>query len=239
MTINYAVWKGWGPNDFGQFDNLDAEYFSAELNECGLRSVRNMSIGEIGYGNGSFAGWVVANGGKWIGKEAQQELYLRAIASGFNALAPNQEFSVHTEAESLDAVFAFDVLEHLTLVEIKRFLFDASAATRAGGLVVFRIPSGDSPYSGAIFCGDLTHTTLLGSSAVHQLALESHLEVLQIRAPVIPIRWSSPTRAIRRICLRVVQGSIYWFVRTVLMSNSGAVVSPNMLVVLRKRRSKL
>jgi SAM-dependent methyltransferase len=235
MSDNYIDWKQWNADDFGKFDLGAAEYFSAELRACGIRSVTGLCIGELGYGNGAFAGWVRANGGIWMGSEARSELRSRAIEAGFAALAPDTDFSTSLGAATIDAMFAFDVLEHLPLTDIRRFLVDAREALRPGGLIAFRVPSGDSPYSGAIFRGDLTHITLLGSSAVRQLAADAHMELVHVREPVVPIIWTNPISAIRRFGLRAAQKLAYWFVRNMLMSNSAAIISPNMFVVLRKR----
>ena len=87
----------------------------------------------------------------------------------------------------------------------------------------------------AIYWGDLTHCTLLGSSAVRQLACEQDLEVRQIRSPVLPMAGLPMTRLVRRAAVRFARWVMFSFIRTALMGNVSAILSPNMIVVLARR----
>ena len=228
----YVEWKKWCPSDFGSVSRDDAIYYDHELKASGIPSIRGLSVGEIGYGNGSFAGWVQVSGGRWVGREIIPALQARATAAGFVTIAPGTTFTTVSGAASFDLVVAFDVIEHLDLDAIRSFLQEVKAALKPGGLAVLRIPSGDSPFSSAIYRGDLTHRTLLGSSAVRQLAHEAGLEVRQIRAPVLAMRGYPSIRILRRAAVRTVQSIAYEFIRQILMENDTAVLSPNMIAVL-------
>lgn len=234
MTNCYMEWKDWRDADFGQFVPEQASYFAHELETTGISSVRGLTVAELGFGNGAFAGWVRAAGGRWIGRETIPELQVRAAQAGYEVIAPEVSFSSPRGAGTLDLLVAFDVIEHLELDAIRSFFGEAKEALRPGGLLLLRFPSGDSPFSGAIYHGDLTHRTLLGSGAARQLAMEAGLEVYQVRSPVLPVLGLGPVRAARRIAVRSAQTLAYSFVRHVLMGNGSAVVSPNMIVVLRK-----
>ncbi len=234
MTNSYAGWKGWQGADFGQFGPEDALYYVQELHASGIASVLGLRVGELGYGNGAFAGWVRKAGGHWVGREVIPELQRRATEAGFDVIASEVDFSTACGPEKLDLIVAFDVIEHLEIDAIRSFLGEAKEALRPGGLLLARFPSGDSPFSGAVFRGDLTHRTLLGSSAARQLAMEAGFEVCQVRSPALPVWGLGPVRAARRMAVRLTQTLAFSFVRHILMGNSGAVVSPNMIVVLRK-----
>lgn len=234
MTSSYAQWKEWQKDDFGEIDREQANYFALELTTSGISSVRSLTIGELGFGNGAFAGWVRAAGGTWIGCEAMPELRAKAEEAGYKVMAPGVTFSSFCGAGTLDLVVAFDVIEHLTLDAIRSFLGDANEALRPGGWILLRFPSGDSPFSGAIYRGDMTHHSLLGSSAIRQLALDAGLQVCQIRSPILPITGLGLVRAARRTAVRFAQVVAFAFIKNVLMQNGGAVISPNMVVVLRK-----
>jgi SAM-dependent methyltransferase len=237
MTNSYALWKDWKDAEFGQFMAEQAIYFQRELDAVGTSSVRGLFVAELGFGNGAFAGWVRAGGGRWIGREAIPELQARAAQAGYEVVEPEEAFSASCGAGTLDLIVAFDVLEHLELDAIRCFLRDAREALKPKGLLVLRFPSGDSPFSGAVYTGDTTHRTLLGSSAVRQLAMEAGLEVYQIRSPVFPVRGFGLVRALRRTTAFVLQTVIFAFVRKLLMGNSNAVLSPNMVAVLSKPRA--
>lgn len=234
MTDCYVGWKGWHGADFGRFGPEDSLYYAQELHASGIASVLGLRIGEVGYGNGAFAGWVRKSGGHWVGREAIPELQQRAAQAGFEVIASEADFSNVCGPGKFDLIVAFDVIEHLELDAIRSFLGEAKEALRPGGLLLVRFPSGDSPFSGAIYRGDLTHCTLLGSSAARQLAMEAGLEACQVRSPALPVWGLGPVRATRRMAVRLTQTLAFSFVRHVLMGHGSAVVSPNMIVVLRK-----
>jgi SAM-dependent methyltransferase len=234
MTDCYVGWKGWNSAAFGHFGPEDALYYAKELHASGITSVSSLRVGELGYGNGAFAGWVRKAGGHWVGREAIPEIQQRAVQAGFEVIAADATFSKVWGPGKVDLIAAFDVIEHLELNAIRAFLREAKEALRPGGLLLLRLPSGDSPFSGAIYRGDLTHRTLLGSSAARQLATVVGLEVYQVRSPVLPVWGLSPVRAVRRMAARLVQTLAFSFVRHVLMGNGAAVLSPDMIVVLRK-----
>jgi SAM-dependent methyltransferase len=234
MTERYLEWKGWDGSEFGRIYPEDALYFQKELQACGVGPLLGLMVGEIGFGNGAFAAWVKQRGGHWIGREANQELRQRAAASGYQVIAPGELFPANSGGRQLDLLVAFDVLEHLDLDTIRLFFKEAKDALRPGGRFLFRVPSGDSPFSGVFFCGDCTHRTLLGSKAVWLLAMEAGLEVRQVRAPTQPLFGLGPLRFARRAAVRALQAMAFSFIRNVLMGEPEAVVSPNMLVVLRK-----
>ena len=227
-------WKGWRDADFGQFTPEQAVYFAHELKASGISTVRGLTVVELGFGNGSFAGWVRGAGGRWIGRESTPELQGRAAQAGYEVIAPEVSFSGPCGAGRVDLIVAFDVVEHLELDAIEYFLAEAKEALRPGGLLVYRVPSGDSPFSTAIYHGDLTHRTLLGSGAARQLAIKAGLEVCHVRSPVLPVFGIGPWHAARRIVALSARTLAFSFVRNVLMGHAGAVVSPNMIVVLRK-----
>ncbi|MGP1666721.1 MAG: class I SAM-dependent methyltransferase [Rhodanobacter sp.] len=235
MTNSYAGWKGWHSADFGRFRIDDAFYYALELRTSGIGSILGMRVGELGYGNGTFAGWMRKAGGHWVGREAIPELQQCAAQAGFEVIASEADFSTAFGPGKLDLIVAFDVIEHLEIDAIRSFLGEAKEALRPAGLLLFRVPSGDSPFSGAVFRGDLTHRTLLGSSAARQLAMEAGFEVCQVRSPVLPVWGLGLVHAARRTAVRLTQALVFPFVRHVLMGNGSAVISPNMIVVLRKK----
>ena len=235
MADAYVNWKGWKEVNFGHYTSEEALYYAAELRKSGIDSLLGLRIGEIGFGNGSFAGWIRHEGGQWVGSELISLLQERALYAGFDVAGAHDSLANGLGHDAFDLIVAFDVLEHIDIAGIQKFLVDSKSALKPGGAIIFRVPSGDSPFSGAIFSGDLSHRTLLGSSAVWQIAEHAGLKVHQIRCPVLPFFGLGLFRAVRRWLTHIVQKLVFSFIRYFLISNSRAVVSPNMIVVLLKK----
>jgi SAM-dependent methyltransferase len=230
---NYLAWKGWEGAAFGRYTAEESLYFKAELHRAGVGSLSGTKILELGFGNGAFATWTRELGGQWTGIETNPALLDRAREAGFAARSPEHGLFAAVNDVRQDLVVAFDVLEHLPLEQIRVLLGDAKKILRSGGLLVARVPSGDSPFSGSIFHGDLTHVTLLGSSAIQQLALEAGFHVVQIRPPAFPIWGLGTRRLVRRAAVRVVRRLASAVIAEVLIGNEDAVITPNLVFVLR------
>jgi hypothetical protein len=69
---------------------------------------------------------------------------------------------------------------------------------------------------------------------VRQLADQSGLEVVQIRAPVLPLRGLGTLSMVRRLLIRLVRSLTYPIVEKVFMGGGNPVLSPNLLFVIRK-----
>lgn len=230
----YEEWKQWSKDAFGTWSVGDAAYFSAELKRAGVASCDGLRVYEIGFGNGAFAGYVTADGGRYVGSELNDTLVERARKFGLNVFhgGIKQVLNEHKLA-SFDAVVAFDVLEHLDVAQIKSFLLDAGELLRPGGIVLARVPSGDSPFGRGIFHGDVTHRTALGSSAVRQLAAQTGFEVADIGPPRLPMFGLGAVRAIRRGGIQLAQGMIARFINVVFHDGQPRVITPNMVFVLK------
>jgi len=231
----YEGWKQWAKATFGIWSDLDAAYFSAELRRAGIESCEGLLIYEIGFGNGAFSGYVRSMGGEYFGSELNGALVERAREFGLNVFEGGIKQALATgKPESFDAVVAFDVLEHLDVADIKSFLLDAGELLKPGGVVLARVPSGDSPFGRAIFHGDITHRTALGSSAVRQLASQTGFEVTDIGPPRLPILGLGPVRAIRRGGIRLAQTIIARFINLVFHDGQPRVITANLVFVLKK-----
>lgn len=230
----YALWKGWRDAEFGFCDLEKAVYYSCELRRYGCPDLRGLSVLEIGFGNGDFAAWATTQGANYVGTEIIPELILRGRNSGFDVHNSSERLDSFLGPCSVDTVVAFDVFEHIALDDLSNLLQGLKAFIREDGLIIARIPSGDSPFSRAIQHGDLTHKTVLGSSAVRQLAKETGYEIVSIQESVLPICGLGLRRGLRRVSVATVRRLSYGIVR-ILMGGGQLVLSPNLVFVWRKK----
>lgn len=230
----YRDWKGWSDLRFGQPDLAADVYFAAELHRAGLGPLHCANLLEIGAGNGTFAQWSVDQGASYQGTEMVPELVAAGCKAGFRMFSGECNLREKIEADSIDAAVAFDVFEHLSLEELQALLGQLISCLKPGGRIVGRVPSGDSPFARGIQHGDVTHKTVLGSSAVRQIAMACGLEVLQIREPAFPVFGLGLRAALRRGLVRVARALAFPVLRSVFMGDGQAVLTPNMVFVLRK-----
>lgn len=235
---DYENWKDWKTNSFGYFTKLDKEYFTAELKRTGIDFNKPVRLYEIGFGNGAFAGYAQSLGYQYSGSEVNQAL----IERGRNFGLPVYENGIKqvidsTGPDTFDAIVAFDVLEHLELAEIKSFLIDARVLLKEGGALLARLPSGDSPFGRAIFHGDITHKTALGSSAVRQLAQQTGYEVIDIGPPSLPILGTGFIRAFRRGGIRLAQSIVAKLINLLFHDGQPRIITANLVFVLKKKQA--
>lgn len=234
----YAHWKSWEQASFGEVTEYLAAYFAAELKASGVASLAGLRVLELGFGNGAFAAWAHAQGAVYCGVEVIADLVELGRHRGWDVHGAEVPLASYAEAGTLDLVVAFDVFEHLSIEGLKDKLRELRAALREDGRIVARIPSGDSPFSGAIQHGDLTHCSVIGSSAVRQLALHAGLQVDAIHSPASPWRGSGVLRGIKRALLDALRALAYPLIATVFMGGGRPVISPNLVFVLRKPTSR-
>lgn len=72
-------------------------------------------------------------------------------------------------AESVDVAVTFDVLEHLERPQALWLADQVRRALRPAGRWIIHVPNGESPFSGRILYGDLTHETAFTRRSIEQL----------------------------------------------------------------------
>lgn len=231
----YEEWKRWGKAEFGTWSDADAAYFKAELRRAGIESCEGIRIYEIGFGNGALAGYLRSVGGVYLGSELNVTLVERAKVFGLDVFVGGMKQALALDKQgTFDLVIAFDVLEHFDVLDIKSFLLEAGELLRPGGVVLARVPSGDSPFGRAIFHGDITHRTALGSSAVRQFASQTGFEVIDVGPPRFPVFGLGLIRAVRRTGVRLAQAVFARVINFVFHDGQPRVITANLVFVLKK-----
>lgn len=70
---------------------------------------------------------------------------------------------------SLDAVVAFDVIEHFRKDELIDLVDAVHGVLKPGGRWIIHTPNGSSPFAGAVRYGDFTHEQAFTTSSIRQL----------------------------------------------------------------------
>ncbi|OAI44856.1 hypothetical protein AYO42_00645 [Rhizomicrobium sp. SCGC AG-212-E05] len=231
MTIagNYRDWKGWNEGTFASVSPADAVYFAAETAAL-VGGERSPVVLEIGFGNANFAQWAIAQGWRYQGNEIDSGLVAMGLEKGLDVHSAD----VPWPDAAFDLVVAFDVLEHVALQELPGLLARIRMTLKPGGLFLARFPSGDSPFARHIQHGDISHLSQIGTGMVEQLSLAVDLEIVQVRRPAFPVFGLGLGRALRRIMVTALRKVIGAILRVAFFDNQPRVISPNMVIVLRK-----
>ncbi len=229
---DYRDWKAWDAESFGRYTSIDAVAFQRELEVSGVKLGTPIALFEIGFGNGQFISWAKAQGWLVVGTELDTELVERAKKAGIEAYSIDRPIDVIAGDRRFDVIIAFDVFEHLTVEELLALLYSARSCLKAGGCIIARFPSGDSPFARSVQHSDLTHRISIGSGIVHQFAKRTGLRVRQIRAPVLPIYGVGLLRGLRRIAVLSLRKIMSAAINLAFHDGRSLVVARNMVVVL-------
>ncbi|MHB8309129.1 class I SAM-dependent DNA methyltransferase [Metallibacterium sp.] len=228
----YLNWKTWSKEQFGVFSAKESATFALELRKAQIVVTSDSSILEVGFGNGAFAGWVRQKTRRYVGTELSSELVKRAIEAGIESYPATCNLADVAAGRKFDLIVMFDVLEHLDLEEITQTLTSARHCLSNNGKIIFRVPSGDSPFSGHLMHGDITHRTALGSYAIRQLAEITNLQVLSIHDTAFPILGMGFSVALRRTAVSIARKLAETAIRATYYANENVVISSTLVAVL-------
>ena len=139
-------------------------------------SNRDAAILDLGCGHGGLlyalqqAGYRNARG-----VDSSPEQVAAAQRLGIDGVSQGEALpTLHATAEaSLDVVVTFDVIEHLTKLELIPFVDAVHRALRPGGRWIIHVPNGESPFGGKMRYGGLTHELAFTRTSLTQLLMAS------------------------------------------------------------------
>ena len=179
LRRGYVAWKQWS-NTVGNPKRAArlASVFSIEVARAALPA--GAQILEIGFGDGAFLDWCRASGHAICGVELIPELVNRARERGHDVVLGNGDPPTDFGRHSFDLVAAFDVFEHLSVVELGRWLSWAGGKLTPNGRILARFPNAGSPFGLGYQLGDLTHVTALTVTSIEQLSQPAGLRVVSV-----------------------------------------------------------
>lgn len=231
---DYMNWKGWDSEAFGTYTKEESLTFLAEIQRAGVALSGKTRVLEIGFGNGSFAGWIRKSTGHYVGMESNRALVARANAVGIVAHLSTVSDAI-TSGQKFDLVVAFDVVEHMVLEDVATALRAWRESLSHDGRIIIRIPSGDSPFSGRVMYGDITHKTLLGTSALQQLAALAELDLVATYPPALPILGLGPKKAVERAMVVLARKLATSLINAVFHGNRHGVVTSNLVAIFKTK----
>lgn len=231
----YIGWKGWDSAAFGTFSKEEHIQFAAEIRRTGVALNAETRVLEIGFGNGAFAGWVRQSTQHYVGMEANQTLVDRATAAGIEAYRSDVALDAFASKKAFDLIVAFDVIEHMVLEDIVATLRAWNKHVSRDGRILIRIPSGDSPFSGRLMYGDITHKTLLGTTALQQLATLAGLELVATYPPALPILGLGPKKTVERATVAIARKAAALLINATFHGNRHGVVTSNLIAIFKTK----
>lgn len=137
---------------------------------------RTVSILELGCGHGALlhilhkAGY---SGAKGIDGSHEQVAAAKTMGIKGVELGDVMETLTLTPSESLDVVFAFDVIEHFTKDELIPLVDQVQRVLKEGGRWIIHAPNAESPYFARVRYGDFTHEQAFTRVSLNQLLRSS------------------------------------------------------------------
>lgn len=229
---HYVEWKNWTESDFGVCQPTDHAYFR-KLQKHFPEKITNCL--EIGFGNGSFLGFMIEQGVLVEGVEMLEVLLARARANGIRCYGSIKDIP---KDQKYDLVCLFDVLEHIPQAEIELFLTNIATHLSPNGRILIRTPNGSSPLGLANQYGDVTHQTVITTSKLNYWGRGIRVNSESLRlvfsgADPYPIYngqfLKTPSRAVKYALRRILEN----FCRWVFAPQSEGLFSPNLLSVFK------
>ena len=198
----YEAWKGWDAQSFMTLQPVDRAYFDREIGAVPLAGARVL---DIGFGNGTLLAWCREKGAELYGTEISDQGVALARGHGVTVLPS----SLDEIDRSLDAGFAlitaFDVLEHMSPVDMGRLFDQVARLLRPGGLFVARFPNGQSPFGRVNQASDYTHVTTVSAPMIKQIVAGKPFVLAAVGEDLQDVCGTAVQRLKQRIQIRVRQ----------------------------------
>ena len=185
MTVydeQYSDSKGWTQSNFGVLTPGLEYYYTRQI---GAEFLRDANILELGFGNGEFAMFSQQFVAAYKGLEVNADLVAIANESIEERFSKKMHFSDSDWKEideTFDGIFAFSVVEHLSVDDLKCFLSFCSSVLPSRGKLIIQFPEGTSPFGLANQYGDPTHQTVITEALLRHLIIGTKLEVHSYRS---------------------------------------------------------
>lgn len=174
LYSKYHDWKAW--KKLFELTAEQAGYFAGELNDL---AVSEAKVLEIGFGSGSCLSWMKKHGAELYGCEISEASRVAASKYGITLISSDIPKVAQDFAGQFDTILAFDVFEHLSIMEVKAYLLACEIMLCEGGKLLLRFPNAQSPFGLRSQFGDPTHRSALSRSVIELLIAGQRLSVVR------------------------------------------------------------
>ncbi len=217
---DYFRWK-MSVNDWGTFFELsesETKELDLQFRESNIE-IKNDKVLELGFGSGKILKFLKDKGCLVEGIEIQDNLVKLAEEKGFKSYKNIEDVS-----GNYDLIVGFDVLEHMSLNQLKEFFGHAVKKLKPSGKMLFRFPNGDSYAGMAAQNGDYTHISTIGQSKLRQIVEPFGLEIESFQGRV-----DYPVQKIKNTLLNIIR----WPFIKIIGFNIPYFFSGNVVAVLK------
>ena len=230
---SYINWKSWDSKLFGHFSRLEAAYYQDIIKLLRIRS--SSKILEIGFGNGSFLGFLNKNNYNYEGVESNKLLVDLALSRNFSAYHSVNSIEVN---KKYDFIVLFDVIEYIAAEQVEDFLKKLSIHLEESGKIFMRFPNGASPLGLANQHGDVTHCNIITISKLNYWCFNSNLKVIFSRGDLLPFIFKhNLLKMPSRLCKLFLYKIIERIVRIISNQSKGILSSNLQVIIIKKNES--
>jgi 2-polyprenyl-3-methyl-5-hydroxy-6-metoxy-1,4-benzoquinol methylase len=223
--VHYREFKGWidfyNPSE-SEIKQLDHEFRKLEFR-------RDISLLDVGFGNGSLMKWARDRSVKVSGVEINENLIAEAKAVGIDVYNSLDLIP----PDSFEYITFMDVLEHLDSSEIDKTFIEAKRIIKQEGVLIARFPNCQSPAGLIEQFGDETHKSMLSLPIIRNKLKKNGFEIVLVSnaKPITDFDNRMSRRALR-IIKKPFKGLLQAIYR--LAFGSGDVsLSPSLIIAAR------
>lgn len=219
---NYSEWKKW--DNFFQINVFEKIHFNKEFKEIELKDKHLL---DIGFGEGKLLAWAKAKGAYVHGVEIQKNSIKAAKKNNIPAWSNVKEIK-NTE---FDIICLFDVLEHLSINEIKLLFSEIHKIANEEAIILVRFPNAQCAASLVYQYGDATHISTLSKPILEQIIPEAQFKISQYKASAIM------SKTILKLLFSYVQTifqKIYSVTHRLAWGTGNVIQSPNITIIFKR-----
>lgn len=177
--------RGLSISNTEKFKN-EKKQFSKEIIPL-LPTDKTISILDLGCGIGSLLGTMKDHNYSNIkGIDVSEEQVHVAHSFGITEVSCMDILDFFaTNHQSFDVICGMDIIEHFTKDELVDLLLMLKSRLKQNGIVIFRTPNADAPFSSIYAFGDFTHENLMNANSAKQLMMATGFQNIKISSSYI------------------------------------------------------